>query len=282
MSIRRVFAITLIFTWIFSSVLPASAARGNPPSSAFVAEIAGREVNGYPQTFALSCESRSAVDLAAFWGVEIREREFIKRLPRSDNPQVGFVGDPNGVWGYLPPYSYGVHASPIAKLLNDYGLFAQAHSGFSWPDLQNEIAAGRPVIVWVIGEMWPGKPTLYKAQDGENVQVANFEHTMIITGYNQKKVEAIDAFSGQAKRYPVEKFLKSWQVLGNMAVTAQIWDPGQLVNHVYLSSILVSAQSTSVSSVSGHDLPDILAFPGMPLHIRLVQETPRQDRLAPQ
>jgi hypothetical protein len=190
------------------------------------------------------------------------------------------VGDPNGVWGYLPPYSYGVHASPIAKLLNDYGLLAQAHLEFSWTDLQTEIAAGRPVIVWVIGEMWPGKATLYKAQDGSNVHVANFEHTMIITGYNQKKIEALDAFTGQAKRYPVEKFLKSWQVLGNMAVTAQIWDPSQQINHVFLSSILVKAHSNILSSPSDQDLNEAGAFPGILLPRNLRQYFPRQDRLA--
>ena len=35
------------------------------PPSAFVEELIG-----YPQEHNLSCESRSATDLAAFWGVE--------------------------------------------------------------------------------------------------------------------------------------------------------------------------------------------------------------------
>lgn len=280
MSIRRALAITFVLLYSVTAVLASRAASGNPPLTAFVADTAGREVNGHPQTFALSCESRSAVDLAAFWGVEIGEREFLKRLPRSDNPQIGFVGDPNGLWGHIPPYSYGVHAAPIANLLIDYGLWAQAHLDYSWSELQMEIASGRPVIVWVVGEMWPGKTVLYKAQDGGNIQVANFEHTMIITGYNQKKVEAIDAFSGRAKRYPVEKFLKSWQVLGNMAVTARTWDPGQQTNRIFLSPILVNAQSTASPANTGQDTHEVVPYPGMPFPKRLLKTPSRHDCLA--
>ena len=51
------------------------------PDSAFV-----NGVTGQSQSRPLSCESRSAVDLAAFWGVNISESEFLTGLPRSDNP----------------------------------------------------------------------------------------------------------------------------------------------------------------------------------------------------
>ena len=158
---RRVLTIILLSIWLLSTTLSTTAAASYPPTSAFVVDIAGKPVKDLPESYALSCEARSAVDLAAFWGVDIRERVFLKRLSRSANPEVGYVGDLNGVWGFIPPYSYGVHASPVAELLRDYGLPASAHSGLTWTDLQLEIAAGRPVIVWIIGEMWPGKATNY-------------------------------------------------------------------------------------------------------------------------
>jgi len=248
MLIRRVISIILFSIWLLSAALSTTAASSSPPATAFVVDIAGKAVKGFPQSYPLSCESRSAVDLAAFWGVEIREREFLKHLPHSDNPEVGFVGDPNGVWGYTPPYSYGVHAGPVAELLKDYGIPARAHTGLTWADLQLEIAAGRPVIVWIIGEMWPGKATSYSARDGRRVQVANYEHTMILVGYNQKKVEMIDANTGRAKRYPLNTFLKSWQVLGNMAVTVRFLNPADLNNRVYLSTILLDVQARPATS----------------------------------
>lgn len=176
-------------------------------------------LSGNSQRFTLSCEARSAVDWAAYWGVEIREKKFLNGLPKSDNPDTGFVGNPNGEWGNLPPQSYGVHAEPVAALLRQYGLQADARHGLSWDDLRSEIAAGRPVIVWVIGQMWRGVPVRYKASDGQTTLVARFEHTMILVGYDPSRVYVVDAFSGQLQTYPVKTFLASWRTLGRMAIT---------------------------------------------------------------
>ncbi|MDH5508369.1 MAG: LysM peptidoglycan-binding domain-containing protein, partial [Anaerolineae bacterium] len=141
--------------------------------------------------------------------------------PRSDNPEVGFVGDVNGAWGNIPPNPYGVHAKPVAKLLREYGLDAKAHSGMSWKDIRLEIAAGRPVIVWLIGGVWAGTAEIYHAKDGSQVTVARFEHTMILIGYDQSVVHLVDAGSGYTLTHPVGNFRDSWSVLGNMAVTVQ-------------------------------------------------------------
>jgi uncharacterized protein YvpB/LysM repeat protein len=193
-----------------------SAARGaSLPDSAYIPGVVG-----HPQTYALSCESRSAVDLAGFWGVSIGETEFLQALPSSDNPDEGFVGDPNGVWGRIPPHGYGVHADPVAAALRDFGLQAESHHGLTWDDLRSEISAGRPVIVWVIGSMWSGTPVDYKAADGSTSRVAAFEHTMLLTGYGTDSVQVIDAYSGQYNYYWLSAFLDSWSVLGNMAVFA--------------------------------------------------------------
>jgi len=175
-------------------------------------------VVGHAQRSVLSCEARSAADWAAYWGVYIDEGEFLSSLPRSDNPDVGFVGYVNDTWGYVPPLSYGVHAGPVADLLQMYGLQADAHHGLSWDDLRTEIAAGRPVIVWIVGQMWPGTPWTYTASDGRTTTVASFEHTMILIGYDANSVQVVDAFSGWTQTYPLWSFLASWKTLGNMAV----------------------------------------------------------------
>jgi uncharacterized protein YvpB len=158
----------------------AQAARADsPPDSASISGVVG-----HPQTYSLSCEARSAVDWMAFWGISASEDDFISRLPRSANPDLGFVGHINDGWGSIPPRGYGVHAEPVAALLREYGLEAEARRDLSWDDLRVEIAVGRPVIVWVIGQMWPGKPRSYTDEEGHNTIVASFEHTMILTGYD--------------------------------------------------------------------------------------------------
>ena len=193
-----------------------SAAQVSPKDAPDQAYISG--VVGHAQSLSLSCESRSAADWAAFWGVNASELEILNRLPRSDNPNDGFVGNPNDDWGYTPPYSYGVHADPIARGLRALGLDAHAGTGLSWEEIRAEVGAGRPVIVWVIGQIYSGDSKTYKSEDGQNVRVAAFEHTMILIGYDQKTVHLVDAFTGLTVSHSLENFLDSWSVLGNMAV----------------------------------------------------------------
>ncbi len=215
-----------------------------------------RGVIGHAQSYSLSCESRSAVDWAAFWDVDIRERKFLANLPRSDNPDAGFVGRPTDAWGNIPPLSYGVHAGPVAALLREYGLQAESHRGLKWDEARAEIANGHPVIVWVIGQMWRGIPQRYITSGGHKATVARFEHTMILIGYSPTEVELVDAYSGHAQTYLLRNFLSSWGTLGNMAVTGQAVpeEPSAEVPmlQVYLPVILGHAQvSTSSDPATG-------------------------------
>lgn len=215
MIIMKKLLLVVIGCWILSLALPTGVALGRElPDAAFVSGVVG-----HAQTYSLSCESRSAVDWAAFWGVEISEWEFLSRLPVTDNPDTGFVGNYNDAWGAIPPASYGVHAKPVAALLRQYGLQARARRGMAWDDLRAEIADGRPVIVWIIGQMWSGRPVAYKASDGHKTTVAYFEHTMILTGYDSTYVYLVDAYSGADMTFYISAFIDSWSVLGNMAVT---------------------------------------------------------------
>ncbi len=212
---RFLLIVALVTLLILADV---SAAQGNSlPDSAYISGLVG-----HAQGYNLSCEARSAADLAAFWGINIGESEFLQALPRTDNPEKGFVGSPNEAWGYLPPHGYGVHASPVAEILQSYGLEAIGLSNLSWDDLRWQINGGNPVIVWIIGAMWDGSPVEYEASDGSTTIVAAFEHTMILTGYNQDSVKVVDAYTGQYLTYPLNTFIKSWDVLGNMAVFASL------------------------------------------------------------
>jgi len=165
----------------------------------------------------LSCESRSAVDWANFFGVSLSENNFQAQLPQSDDPDAGFVGSPDGLEGQLPPNSYGVHANPVAALLHHFGLNAQAVHGYSFDDLRKQIAAGHPVIVWVYGNIWYGvAPAQYTASDGHTATVVRYEHTVIITGYDDYAVTILDGAVAYSRSIP--QFLSSWSTLGNMAV----------------------------------------------------------------
>lgn len=194
---------------------PAPPADENPIPEA--ASIAG--VTGHAQSLPLSCEARSAVDWAQYFGVGIDEGEFQWALPYSDNPNTGFVGDPRDGRGQVPPNSYGVHAAPVAGLLRAYGLPAQAIYGMNWDDVRRQVANGHPVIVWVIGNVWYGWGVPYTASDGELMTVAAFEHTVIVVGYDPNSVTVVDG-NMQYSSTPAQ-FLQSWSVLGYQGIVKE-------------------------------------------------------------
>ena len=204
------------------------AGEKHPPPTGLPRNAQIYGVTGRSQALPLDCESLSAVDWANSFGVGINELEFFYGLPGSDNPDRGFVGDVWGTWGQTPPHPYGVHAEPIAKRLRQYGLPADAERYLTWNHLRAEIAAGRPVIVWILGSQstgYPydyivnGIPEYYISSGGELSIVARYEHTVVLTGYTQDKVTYLNG--GSIYQKDLKQFLESWSALGNMAVIYQ-------------------------------------------------------------
>jgi uncharacterized protein YvpB len=185
---------------------------GELPASHYIWDIWGHR-----QYFGLGCEASAAVDWADYFDVTVSEFAFQVRLPFSDNPDLGFVGSVDGPWGQVPPYAYGVHAAPVAKLLREhYGLNAAGEKGLTIEDLKRELASGQPVIAWVIGNCSGGIPYEYIDQEGTPVIVAAYEHVVILTGYDEDSIRYMN--NGKFYDIPYENFANTWGVLGNMAV----------------------------------------------------------------
>ncbi len=178
-----------------------------------------RSISGHKQYFSLGCETAAAKDWANYFGKDFNEFEFQYKLPLSDNPEYGFVGDVNAPWGQVPPYGYGVHAGPVADLLNQYGIPARAYKNYTLEQIIAKIAADKPVIAWVIGNVVGGVPYEYTDKEGRKVTVAAYEHVIIVTGYNEQKLRYMT--NGKFFETPKEVFLNSWGVLGNMVVVDQ-------------------------------------------------------------
>jgi uncharacterized protein YvpB len=185
-----------------------------PPGAAVI-----QGIYGHNQLYSLDCEARSAVDLAAFFGVHIDEIDFLAKLPKSDDPNEGFVGDYDDPIGQIPPDSYGVHANPIARLLRNYGLDASARMSMTFDDLKIEITSGRPVMAWVIGQTEPGIPLSYTPSNGNRTTVAHNEHTVLVIGFDHGYVLLLDPTGNLAYWRTIDGFMDSWRVLGYMAVT---------------------------------------------------------------
>ena len=198
------------------SPIPTTPVPPPPPALPDRARVTGAVTS--MQSLPLDCESRVAVDYASFFKVYIREMDFYNHLPHSDNPDRGFVGDVNGIWGQIPPNPYGVHAEPVAALLRQYGVSAYAHRKMSWETLRSEIAAGKPVFVWDVGSVDNGFPTYYTPSDGNTTIVANYQHVVQVIGYDisGNQLNIID--NGSAYTVTIASFLRSWSALDNMAI----------------------------------------------------------------
>ncbi len=184
------------------------------PPSAFV-----DGVTGHPQEHNLSCESRSATDLAAFWGATFTEDEFFRRLPKSDNPNRGFLGDVDLPAGSMPPVGYGVYAGPVAANLRSFGLDARARREWNLDGLRTELAAGRPAIIWSTYDMrMPGVEN-WVSSDGATSVIVQWQHTFVAVGYDEAGIYLIDAYDAGTKHFDYQAFDAAWAQLNRQAVT---------------------------------------------------------------
>jgi uncharacterized protein YvpB len=195
-----------------STPLPTPEVAPAYPESHYIINI-----YGHVQTYELGCEASAAVDWAKFFNVDIYEYTFQTSLPLSDNPEYGFVGEvTTDAWGQIPPYAYGVHAEPVADLLVEFGLPARAVRDYSLDEVKQKLSEDKPIIAWVIGNMVYSETVEYVDSQGRSALVAPYEHVVILTGYNQTHLRYMN--NGRFYDTPVEVFLNSWGVLGNMAV----------------------------------------------------------------
>lgn len=205
-----------IVLYVVTLLLPRIAYADESPPSAFV-----QGVVGHPQEHNLSCESRSATDLAAYWGAAFSEDDFFYRLPKSDNPDRGFLGDVDLPPGTMPPAGYGVYGGPIAANLRSFGLDAHSRREWDLEGLKAELAVGRPVIVWATYDMRLPGVEAWVSWDGATSVVVQWQHTFIAVGYDEGGLYLVDAYDGTEKYFTYEAFDPAWAQLGRMAVTVE-------------------------------------------------------------
>jgi uncharacterized protein YvpB len=175
-------------------------------------------VLGQPQSRNLSCESRSAADLASHWGQALDELDFLAALGQSDNPHKGFLGDVDMPPGSMPPDGYGVYAEPVAAVLRQYDLDARAVYDLGLERLKTELLAGRPVMVWATYGMAANTPREWISSDGQSSTVVPFMHTFLVVGFDAQGLFLLDAYDATTQQYPYDVFVQVWDLFDQMAV----------------------------------------------------------------
>lgn len=173
------------------------------------------DVPRYKQAHSLTCESSAASMAANFYGVPLSEEEIMEALPRDENPNLGFRGRPDGVPGGLT--DYGVYADPIREILMANGLEATyVEDGLE--GIKRALDRRHPVIAWVTYRLRKQEPVEITLSTGQEVKMVNYEHTVVVTGYNQEGFWVNDPYDGQEYFYKSADLARSFGYLDNMAL----------------------------------------------------------------
>jgi uncharacterized protein YvpB len=173
------------------------------------------DVPRYRQAHGLTCESSAASMVANFYGVPLSEEEIIEALPRDENPNLGFRGRLDGVPGGLT--DYGVYAEPIREILIANGLEATyVEDGLE--GIERALDTRHPVIAWVTYRLRVQQPVEITLSTGQEVKMVNYEHAVVVTGYNQEGFWVNDPYDGQEYFYESADLARAFGYLDNMAL----------------------------------------------------------------
>ena len=159
---------------------------------------AGALLQGYPQLYqqhSLSCEAAVA---SMATGGRISEDQILERMPRNQNPYLGFRGNVDGGQSLANGLQdYGIYAPPLASELQTFGYTAEAISGSGAPALLRHTIGvlGQPVEVWVTHYLGDFTAiTGYAA--GQSFTLINGEHARLAIGYDDYGIHTLDPING--------------------------------------------------------------------------------------
>jgi uncharacterized protein YvpB len=180
------------------------------------------------------CEVTSLAMLLQDAGVQVDKMTLAKQIKKDPtpfqrrngkvyfgNPNDGFVGD---MYSLTTP-GLGVYHKPIKELAEKYlpnKIIDLTGSDFS--ELQKHLSKGSPI--WVITNSTFKKlpASAFREWDTPSgpIQVTYYEHSVVITGYDDNYIYFNDPLSDQKnKKAPKAEFLDAWVQMGRQAITYQ-------------------------------------------------------------
>lgn len=135
------------------------------------------------------------------------------------NPYKAYAGNPRSEAGFF------TYAPPIIEAANNY--FAKAGgnglpldlSGSTREEIIDQLNKGNPVVIWVTRDLKSPKLSYswYVDDTGEKFVAPINSHTVVLNGYDEKKVHYMDPLKGQIS-YDANAFFKNYQELGSHAM----------------------------------------------------------------
>lgn len=211
----------------------------DPAEEIFTLDITMKEGESLPQQYVINgfqtvlqypelpagCEVTSLCETLNYLGFDIDKVTLADEFMPMDNNGLStmdhaYIGDPKVVEGF------GCYAPVIVQTADDY--FASIKSpcyavnimGSTLNELFYQVSQGRPVIVWSTVDLIISEPYYWwTTMDGENMMFNDFQHCMVIYGYDfeENTVHAADPLKGNVK-YDMGLFKNSYEIMGSQAV----------------------------------------------------------------
>lgn len=180
------------------------------------------------------CEVTSLAMLLQYNGIETNKMDLAAKITKDPiplrkengriywgNPNNGFIGD---MYSYSNP-GYGVYHQPIKALAEQFlpGQIIDL-TGREFVELKTYLSLDIPIWV-IINTTFKKLPEnafeTWETPDGE-VKVTYKEHSVLITGYDEKKVYFNDPLTGIKNRsVSTADFIEAWKQMGSQAITYQ-------------------------------------------------------------
>lgn len=93
------------------------------------------------------------------------------------NPYKEFVGNSDGGWGY------GAYAPAIQEVFNNRGIYTEIKQGWSIAGMAEQVAAGRPVIIWRYNGVSSDYSYSWYSSDGTYIPAISGQHGGVVIGF---------------------------------------------------------------------------------------------------
>src|SRR6476620_3097383 len=124
---RRLLLLTVTFCLLVALLIEPAFLEPAPGAEAATRAALIRGFPSVNQWYNLSCEYAAAAAITLYWGNLVSQRDFIREVPKSPDPHLGFRGHISGEWGGID--DYGIYAEPLVPVLEERGYNAVAFYG---------------------------------------------------------------------------------------------------------------------------------------------------------
>ncbi|MEZ4521219.1 MAG: LysM peptidoglycan-binding domain-containing protein [Thermomicrobiales bacterium] len=211
-----------------AQIIAANALESAEVSSGMILKIplassAGVELIGMPtrhEQWPLMSELSAASLATAYWGAPVSAEDLLAGIERSDNPHLGFRGDPYGMFGTTE--DYGVYNAPLAAALEAHGFSADAfYADGDRSALTSRIDAGKPVVVWVTYNLTMQERNIVEDDLGRYSLIRE-QHAVLVYGYDDAGISVMDVGTGASATWDWDTFMASWSLFDGMGLAIDL------------------------------------------------------------